>query len=134
SRMCEVVHTRRKKFMSKIFAPGVPICRNNHLACAEIWCECLLSIQLEQCRHRSARSAMGREHALLWPGPKVRCRLGQATFAGTDRKDREAPIAALAGGAVQLPGSIPLQAHTEVFLAGRANRRLLGGEATQPGA
>jgi hypothetical protein len=30
--------------------------------------------------------------------------------------------------------SIPLQAHTEVFLAGRANRKLVGGEATLPGA
>ena len=39
--MCEVVHTQRKKFMSKIFAPGVPARRNNHLDCAEIGCECL---------------------------------------------------------------------------------------------
>src|SRR5438477_4678286 len=78
------------------------------------------------------RSAMGHEDAFPRSRLSARYRFSQGTFAGTRDNGRGAPIPALAGGAVQLPGSIPLQAHTEVFLAGRANRKL--GEATLPGA
>lgn len=57
----------------------------------------------------------------------ARCWIRKETIAGGSGNDEVAAIDALAGGAVQLPGSIPLQAYTEVFLAGRANRRIARG-------
>src|SRR6516164_11220910 len=46
--------------MSEIFAPGMPARGNNHLGCAEIWCERLLSTRLGRFAVLPARSAMGR--------------------------------------------------------------------------
>ncbi len=72
-------------------------------------------------------TGMGHEQRFPPLGLDVRCRLGQATFIGTDGKGREAPITDLHATAFKLPRPTPWgHSHSNQKLIIAPAARLLG--------